>query len=55
MTKRDIAEALAAEGVEIDRRTLQLEDNIRAIGLYTVPVRIAKDVTGEVKVYVMRS
>lgn len=55
VTKRDIAEALAAEGVEIDRRTLQLEDNIRAIGLYTVPVRIAKGVTGEVKVYVMRS
>lgn len=55
VTKRDIAEALAAEGVEVDRRTLQLEDNIRSIGLFTVPVRIAKDVTGEIKVYVMRS
>lgn len=55
VTKRDIAEALAAEGVEVDRRTLQLEDNIRSIGLFTVPVRIAKEVTGEIKVYVMRS
>lgn len=54
VTKRDIAEALAAEGVEIDRRTIQLDDNIKSIGLFTVPVRIHKEVTGQVKVYVMR-
>ena len=55
VTKRDIVEALAAEGVEIERRCLELDDNIRSIGLFTVPVRIHKEVTGQVKVYVMRS
>lgn len=55
VTKRDIVEALAAEGVELDRRTLRLEDNIKSIGLFTVPVRIHKEVTGQIKVYVMRS
>jgi large subunit ribosomal protein L9 len=55
VTKRDIVEALAAEGVEIDRRCLELDDNIRSIGLFNVPVRIHKEVTGQIKVYVMRS
>ena len=55
VTKRDIVEALAAEGLELDRRMLQLDDNIKAIGLFNVPVRIHKEVTAQVKVYVMRS
>ena len=55
VTNRDIVEALAEEGVELDRRLLQLEDNIRAIGLYNVPVRLHKDVTAEVRVYVIRA
>jgi len=55
VTKRDIAEALAEEGIEIDRRTIELDDTIRAIGLFSVPVKLHRDVTGSVKVYVMRS
>lgn len=55
VTNRDIAEALAAEGVEIDRRTLQLEEPIRAIGLYQVPVRLHRDVTATIRVYVIRA
>ena len=55
VTKRDIAEALAAEGVEVDRRTIQLDDNIRSIGLFTVPVRLHRDVSASVRVYVIRS
>jgi large subunit ribosomal protein L9 len=55
VTNRDIAEALAAEGVEIDRRTIQLADPIRSIGLFTVPVRLHREVTAEVRVFVMRA
>ena len=55
VTNRDIVEALAAEGIELDRRLLQLDDNIRAIGLYNVPVRLHKDVSAEVRVYVIRA
>lgn len=54
VTNRDIADALAAEGLEIDRRTIQLEEPIKSIGLFTVPVRLHRDVTANVRVYVIR-
>ena len=54
VTNRDIAEALAAEGVEIDRRSIHLEEPIRAIGLFTVPVRLHKTVQANIRVYVIR-
>jgi large subunit ribosomal protein L9 len=55
VTKRDIAEAIAAEGVEIDRRVIQLSEPIKQIGLFTVPVRLHRDVTANVRVYVIRA
>lgn len=54
VTNRDIVEALAAEGVEVDRRAVQLEENIRNIGLFTVPVRLHRQVTANLRVYVIR-
>ncbi|MFH1466243.1 MAG: 50S ribosomal protein L9 [Pseudomonadota bacterium] len=54
VTNRDIAEALAAEGIEIDRRKIILEEPIRAIGVFTVPVRVHRDVEAKLKVYVIR-
>jgi len=55
VTNRDIAEALAAEGIEVDRRSIQLPEPIKAIGLFTVPVRLHRDVTANVRVYVIRA
>ena len=55
VTNRDIAEALAAEGIEIDRRLIKLDDNIKAVGLYNIPVRLHRDVKAEIRVYVIRA
>lgn len=54
VTNRDIVEALAAEGIVIERRTVELSEHIRNIGLFTVPVRLHRDVTANVRVYVIR-
>ncbi len=54
VTNRDIAEALAAEGVEIDKRDIVLEEPIRSIGVYNVPIRVHRDVEAKLKVYVIR-
>ncbi len=54
VTNRDIAEALAAEGIEIDKRDIVLEEPIRTIGVYNVSVRIHADVEAKLKVYVIR-
>lgn len=54
VTNRDIVEALAAEGIEIDRRMLEMSEPIRAIGLFNVPVRLHREVSAEIRVFVMR-
>ncbi len=53
VTSADIAESLAAQGFDIDKRKIQLGDPIRAIGESTVPVRLHRDVTANVKVKVV--
>jgi len=54
VTASDIAEYLAKEGVEIDKRRILLEEPIKALGIYTVPVKLHADVTGEVRVWVVK-
>ncbi len=53
VTAGDIAEALAAQGFEIDRRKFQLADSIKRIGDVDVPVKLHRDVTATVKVKVV--
>lgn len=55
VTNRDIAQALADEGIEVDRRAIQLDDPIRTIGLFNVPVRLHREVTANIRVYVIRA
>jgi large subunit ribosomal protein L9 len=53
VTSADIAESLAAQGFEIDKRKIQLADPIRTISETTVPVKLHRDVTANVKVKVV--
>lgn len=53
VTSADIAEAVAAKGVELDRRKIQLADTIKQIGEYDVPVKLSRDVTATLKVKVV--
>lgn len=54
VTSRDVAEALEKRNFTIDRRKVHLEDPIRQLGDYKVPVRLHRDVTTEVTVHVVR-
>jgi large subunit ribosomal protein L9 len=53
VTSADIAAALAAKGFEIDKRKITLAEPIKALGEVTVPVKIHRDVTAQVKVSVV--
>jgi large subunit ribosomal protein L9 len=53
VTSADIAHALAAKGFEIDKRKIQLHDPLKALGETTVPVKIHRDVTAQVRVKVV--
>ncbi|HEX9067548.1 MAG TPA: 50S ribosomal protein L9 [Ktedonobacterales bacterium] len=51
VTNQDIATALAEqEGVAIDRRTIHLQDPLRRLGSYEVPVRITTDLEPKLKI-----
>ena len=53
ITAADIATALAEQlGQEIDRRRVELEEPIRQLGEYKVPVRLARDVVPQLTVTV---
>lgn len=54
VTSMDIAEALAAQGYEIDRRKIQLPDPIKEVGDFEVPVKLHRDVTASLKVAVKK-
>ncbi len=55
VTSSDIAELLAAQGVEIDRRLIQLDEPIKALGIYTVPVKIHAEVEAHIRVRVVKA
>ena len=54
VTSKDVADALAAKGYNIDRRKIQLDDPIKSLGEFKVPVKLHKDVTAEVTVVVAK-
>jgi large subunit ribosomal protein L9 len=53
VTTADIAAALAAKGFEIDKRKITLAEPLKALGDVTVPIKIHRDVTAQVKVSVV--
>lgn len=54
VTSQDIADSLASQGIEIDKRKIILEEPIKALGLYTVDVKLHTDVIGKIKVWVVK-
>ena len=52
VTALDIAEALAARGLQIDRRSIDLAEPIKTVGEFEVPVKLHHDVAGKVKIKV---
>ncbi|MBZ5534155.1 MAG: 50S ribosomal protein L9 [Acidobacteriia bacterium] len=54
VTSSDIAEALERQGFNIDRRKIQLDEPLKSIGDFEVPIRLHRDVTSKVKVSVAK-
>jgi large subunit ribosomal protein L9 len=54
VTSKDVADALAAQNFNIDRRKIQLDDPIKTLGEFKVPVRLYQGVIAEVTVVVAK-
>ena len=53
VTSADIAQALLAKGFEIEKRKIQLAEPIKALGEFTVSVKVHREVVSQVKVKVV--
>lgn len=53
VTAKDIEEALREEGVVVEKRQILLEEPIKTLGVYHVPIKLHPDVACEVKVWVV--
>jgi large subunit ribosomal protein L9 len=52
VTSADIASELEHKGVQIDRRKIQLDEPLKHVGEFNVPVKLHKDVTVQLKVVI---
>ena len=53
VTSADIAQALEAKGLSVDKRKIALAEPLKALGEFSVPVKIHRDVTAQVRVKVV--
>jgi large subunit ribosomal protein L9 len=53
VTARDIADAMAGKAMVVDRKRLQLDEPIKELGHYDIPVKFAAEVSATIKVHVV--
>ena len=53
VTARNIAEALEKEGYRLESRQIILEAPLKTLGVFEVPVRLHRDVTAQIRVWVV--
>lgn len=53
VTSSDVADALAARDLTLDRRKIQLEEPLKTLGEHKVPIRVYRDVTAELTVTII--
>ncbi|MGN1098943.1 MAG: 50S ribosomal protein L9 [Christensenellales bacterium] len=55
VTAQEIADAIKAKGMEIDKKKLVIKDNIRSLGTYAVDVKIYAGISAKLNVNVVRA
>ena len=54
VTSLDVADALQAKGYHIDRRKIEMEEPIKRLGEYEIPLRLHREVTATLKLLVVQ-
>ena len=54
ITNKDIHKELIDKGFEIEKNQISIEEPIKALGIYHISVKISKDITSDVKLYVIK-
>jgi large subunit ribosomal protein L9 len=54
VTSQMIADALVEKEITLDKRHIELDEPLKALGIYDVPVKLAGGVMGKIKVWIVR-
>ena len=54
VTSQNIADVLEEQGFKIDKRKILLEEPIKALGIYSIPIKLHPEVEAAVKVWVVK-
>ena len=54
VTSMEIEEYLKANSIQVDRKMIHLEEPIKNLGMFTVPVKLSPQVTAQLKVWVVQ-
>jgi large subunit ribosomal protein L9 len=49
----DLQKSLEEKGLSVDRHNILLDEPIKALGIYRIPVKVTSELSGEIKVYVI--
>jgi large subunit ribosomal protein L9 len=55
VTNIEVARLLSAEGIEIERKFIEIHEPIKSLGVHEVPVKLHKQVTATLKVWVVKA
>ena len=55
VTSADIAKLLHEQGIDIDKRKIMMDEPLKALGIYNIPVKLHPEVEGKIKVWVVRA
>ena len=54
VTAQNISDLLAEKGHDIDKRKILLSEPIKALGVYTVPIKLHSEVEAKVRIWVVK-
>ncbi len=54
VTAQNIVDLMKDEGLEVEKRNVQLDEPIKSLGVYTVPIKVERDIIANVKLWVIR-
>ena len=54
ITNLDVHKELSSKGYELEKNQIIIDEPIKALGIYHAKVKIAKDITSDVKIYVIK-
>ena len=55
VTSKDIHSALEEKGITLDKNAILLDESIKALGIYHIPIKLDSELETELKIYVIKT